>query len=232
MSKSQDKRLLIQQGIPPATPDDLKLDLEAFRQELIERRYFVGWEAEYFHRLNRLAHHHEQEAEKALWNQAAQGGKDRERITTLEAEVCAWKEQARVSYADANAATERSARYTVKCAKLEAALKEAIMDPLRPPDPAEDVKSMTRICVSALTHTEEKPKPWMAKRGQGINKSQTEEKPGSCCWTDDGDGLWETECGEAFVFTDGGPAENKAKFCPYCGKPLDVTPQTEETPDD
>ncbi len=43
-----------------------------------------------------------------------------------------------------------------------------------------------------------------------------------CAWTEDGDGVWQTACGEAFVFTDGGPAENRARFCPYCGRPLEA----------
>lgn len=30
--------------------------------------------------------------------------------------------------------------------------------------------------------------------------------------------LWETSCGQAFQFTDGGPEDNKFKFCYYCGK--------------
>lgn len=50
----------------------------------------------------------------------------------------------------------------------------------------------------------------------------------SCEWTssDDPDmGWWETSCGEAWTFIDGGPAENKMKFCPYCGKPLLPAPE-------
>lgn len=29
--------------------------------------------------------------------------------------------------------------------------------------------------------------------------------------------FWATECGNAFEFNDGGPKENGAKFCMYCG---------------
>ena len=54
----------------------------------------------------------------------------------------------------------------------------------------------------------------------------------ACVWTwqDDWDcPYWETACGEAFVFTDGGPAENRCKFCPYCGKKLaEVIPPVED----
>jgi predicted RNA-binding Zn-ribbon protein involved in translation (DUF1610 family) len=42
-----------------------------------------------------------------------------------------------------------------------------------------------------------------------------------CRWTWDNE-KWDTACGEAFTFIDGGPVENGMKFCPYCGKQLAV----------
>ena len=33
-------------------------------------------------------------------------------------------------------------------------------------------------------------------------------------------GEWWTSCGEAFVFIDGGPVDNKMRFCCYCGRRL------------
>jgi rRNA maturation endonuclease Nob1 len=42
----------------------------------------------------------------------------------------------------------------------------------------------------------------------------------TCQWAQDdmgGDDVWETQCGQAFQFNDGGPAENSFKFCAYCG---------------
>lgn len=41
---------------------------------------------------------------------------------------------------------------------------------------------------------------------------------GVCTWTEDADGNWDTECGETFVFSEGGPGENGQRFCGYCGK--------------
>lgn len=41
-----------------------------------------------------------------------------------------------------------------------------------------------------------------------------------CVWTEDEDGIWQTECGDAFAFDSGSPTENKAKFCQYCGAEL------------
>lgn len=47
------------------------------------------------------------------------------------------------------------------------------------------------------------------------------ERPGTCQWTGDEDGdFWETDCGHAFQFNNGGPKENDQKFCGYCGKPV------------
>ena len=40
-----------------------------------------------------------------------------------------------------------------------------------------------------------------------------------CLWTDQED-YWQSDCGQAFVFNDGTPAENGAKFCNHCGKPI------------
>lgn len=42
-----------------------------------------------------------------------------------------------------------------------------------------------------------------------------------CRWTRDEDDTWFSGCGEAFVFTDGTPRENKYAYCPYCGRTLE-----------
>lgn len=56
---------------------------------------------------------------------------------------------------------------------------------------------------------------------QGYLLGYQPENDGTCKWTEDEDGNWFTDCGEAFTFIDGGPAENSMKFCCYCGKPLE-----------
>ena len=38
-----------------------------------------------------------------------------------------------------------------------------------------------------------------------------------CLWREDEDANWSTSCGEVHVFIDGGPADNRYRFCPYCG---------------
>lgn len=52
--------------------------------------------------------------------------------------------------------------------------------------------------------------------------------PDSCLWTPDAD--YETDihysaCGEAWSFIEGGPKENKVRFCQGCGKPVKLTYQ-------
>ncbi|MBH3262937.1 hypothetical protein I5R69_15385 [Serratia marcescens] len=45
--------------------------------------------------------------------------------------------------------------------------------------------------------------------------------PDGCQWTyDEQDYKWDSGCGEAWMFSDGGPVENGVKFCQGCGKPV------------
>ncbi len=47
--------------------------------------------------------------------------------------------------------------------------------------------------------------------------------PLTCEWThNDDDGFWETACGKAWRFDDGGPKENNMNFCHCCGKTLRI----------
>ena len=45
-----------------------------------------------------------------------------------------------------------------------------------------------------------------------------------CHWSSDEDGTHHTDCGNLFAFTDGGPKDNEAKFCCYCGGALVADP--------
>jgi hypothetical protein len=52
-----------------------------------------------------------------------------------------------------------------------------------------------------------------------------------CTWKLDGwdEGIWQSSCGEAWSFIDGGPVENRVRFCHGCGKPVAaMQPTTEE----
>jgi len=62
-------------------------------------------------------------------------------------------------------------------------------------------------------------------------------KPECCVWTreDFDDDVWSASCGpdRLFVFTTGGPVENRMAYCPYCGKPLvEAEPVVEPDKDD
>ena len=41
-----------------------------------------------------------------------------------------------------------------------------------------------------------------------------------CRWIDDGEGNWQTDCGEMFILIEGTPSQNDMSFCCHCGKPL------------
>jgi len=50
--------------------------------------------------------------------------------------------------------------------------------------------------------------------------AQARETPHPCTWTQNEDGVYETNCDNMFVFNDGGPVENDFRYCPYCGLEL------------
>ena len=52
-----------------------------------------------------------------------------------------------------------------------------------------------------------------------------------CKWTHDDERCWKTECGAAICFKDGGPAENRQKYCYHCGRIIEVVPAREEDVD-
>jgi hypothetical protein len=56
---------------------------------------------------------------------------------------------------------------------------------------------------------------------------------GVCLWDLDTldfevDGYYRTSCGNLPHFEEGGPKENGIKYCPYCGKELEVAEQKKE----
>lgn len=50
----------------------------------------------------------------------------------------------------------------------------------------------------------------------------------TCRWTENLDGAWDTDCGNAFEFNSYGPARNGFSFCPYCGAVLEEHAWTED----
>jgi hypothetical protein len=52
-----------------------------------------------------------------------------------------------------------------------------------------------------------------------------------CEWKqDDLDDLWETSCGQAWTFIDGGPEDNHVRFCHSCGRKVLAIAAGEEKP--
>lgn len=70
---------------------------------------------------------------------------------------------------------------------------------------------------NALDNAEQNP-PFPSSERSAEADAESELLP--CAWVCDFEGIWQTDCGEAFVFEIGGPVENKLKFCGYCGKGL------------
>lgn len=53
-----------------------------------------------------------------------------------------------------------------------------------------------------------------------------EDGPDTCRW-DDYEDFWESACGETYQFNDGGPKENRVRFCHGCGRLVRVVPPKE-----
>lgn len=53
--------------------------------------------------------------------------------------------------------------------------------------------------------------------------------PNTCVWTEDGDGAWDTGCGNLFVLNEGSPSDNEMKFCCYCGGKLEQVVYDDES---
>lgn len=53
-----------------------------------------------------------------------------------------------------------------------------------------------------------------------------------CSWRENGDGYWDTDCGNCFEFITGGPCENGFTHCPYCGQGLSEIPASTATAPD
>ena len=78
-----------------------------------------------------------------------------------------------------------------------------------------------------------------AEGNEWLEEAQSPEEPGAfavftaaqaqdaCNWSlmDEDNGVWESACGEAWTFIDGGPQDNNVRFCQGCGKPVAIAAQ-------
>lgn len=61
---------------------------------------------------------------------------------------------------------------------------------------------------------------YFAKNFVALTAQQEPVAESHCVWMQDSDGPWNTSCGHVFEFTDGGPHQNDAAWCQYCGGKL------------
>jgi len=50
-----------------------------------------------------------------------------------------------------------------------------------------------------------------------LRNKELEDKVGKCLWTQDEDGIYDTDCDNRFELLEGIPKDNKMMYCPYCG---------------
>jgi len=72
-------------------------------------------------------------------------------------------------------------------------------------DQAEEARDAAREIANEAT---------LLLEGQGAQSAT-----GECKWSEDGDGVWNTDCGQAWVFDDGGTLkDHSVNFCYHCGR--------------
>lgn len=87
-------------------------------------------------------------------------------------------------------------------------------------------------CVIVESDWPEYEPTWKALEQRMTSAPQSEQThvavaESHCVWVQDSDGPWNTSCGHVFEFIDGGPHENGATWCQYCGGKL--LPQYHDT---
>jgi len=93
-------------------------------------------------------------------------------------------------------------RYVCKC--------EGWMPPVQPLTPAMLIEAALSASASGLVSG-------TTNWAKHIQQKLLIEQPLTCTWTEDAEGYYSTECGEAYVFNDGTPAQNNAVYCHHCG---------------
>jgi len=72
---------------------------------------------------------------------------------------------------------------------------------------------------------------YVIQRATPVSVADLDDEP-PCEWACDEDGIWHTDCDEAFVFIDDGPKEHRFVFCCYCGRTLNPKAYQEPESDD
>ena len=102
---------------------------------------------------------------------------------------------------------------------LYLAPQSVVLEPLTPEQIAEMMRDTWGCASIAPRHALAFARA--VERAHGI--TQAGAVPLTCEWThNEDDGFWETACGEAWRFDDGGPGENNMHFCHSCGNSLRI----------
>ena len=96
-----------------------------------------------------------------------------------------------------------------------------------PQQEAQEPVAWKHDCAALLTNDVELWIDACPHCGKPRNAPQPVERvpPETCEWTatDAFDQTyWDSACGEAWTFIDGGPADNSVRFCQGCGKPVHI----------
>lgn len=58
--------------------------------------------------------------------------------------------------------------------------------------------------------------------GDNIGNAPLPQDGKYCVWFEDDDGIWQTDCKQGHIFENGTPFQNEFRFCPYCGKRIEI----------
>lgn len=120
----------------------------------------------------------------------------------------------------------RQLRLMLDMALAERNLLRAEVDSLRAQQPiAWGVFSSEGDCIMWSRDVERAE--WSSARVlRPVTALYAEARPqGACTWLLDDEqdlGAWQSSCGQAWMFTEGGPAENGVRYCQGCGKPVRI----------
>ena len=83
-------------------------------------------------------------------------------------------------------------------------------------------KELLEQVVNKLLTCWPKSDPLVNELRAALSAPATAPEQQECKWTfdDDESNTWASGCGELWSFIDGGPAENRVKYCHGCGKPV------------
>lgn len=80
---------------------------------------------------------------------------------------------------------------------------------------------MTELAMATLSEEDCVNDAVTLIKEQAERIKELEAELGKCFWTQDEDGIYDTDCDNRFELLAGTPKDNRMKYCPYCGKLID-----------